>query len=52
MENNIVRVSLWGQTVGEIYWDEKRKQSLPSIRKLGKLSLVRDFFLMNTNTIF
>jgi len=27
MENNIVRVSLWGQTVGEIYWDEKRKQS-------------------------
>ena len=27
MENNIVKVSLWGQTVGEIYWDEKRKQS-------------------------
>ena len=27
MENNIVKVSLWGQTVGEIYWDEKRRQS-------------------------
>ncbi len=27
MENNIVKVCLWGQTVGEIYWDEKRKLS-------------------------
>lgn len=27
MENNIVKVSLWGQTVGELYWDEKRKQA-------------------------
>ena len=33
MENNIVKVCLWGQTVGEIYWDERRKQSCFSFSK-------------------
>ncbi len=28
MENNIVRVMLWGQEVGSLYWDARRKRSV------------------------
>ncbi len=38
MENNIVKVSLWGQTVGEIYWDEKRNQSCFLANSFGLVS--------------
>jgi len=28
MQNNIVRVMLWGQEVGSLYWDERRKRAV------------------------
>ncbi len=28
MQNNIVRVILWGQEVGSLYWDDRRKRSV------------------------
>ena len=28
MKNNIVKVMLWGQEVGSLYWDERRKRSV------------------------
>jgi len=28
MQNNIVRVILWGQEVGSLYWDERRKRAV------------------------
>lgn len=28
MENNIVRVTLWGKEVGSLFWDERRKRSV------------------------
>ena len=28
MQNNIVRIMLWGQEVGSIFWDERRKRSV------------------------
>ena len=41
MENNIVKVSLWGQTVGEIYWDEKRKRNMQRDIEVREQSLLR-----------
>ena len=28
MQNNIVRIMLWGQEVGSLYWDDRRKRSV------------------------
>lgn len=28
MKNNIVKVKLWGQEVGSLYWDDHRKRSV------------------------
>lgn len=28
MQNNIVRIMLWGKEVGSLYWDDRRKQSV------------------------
>ena len=28
MQNNIVRIMLWGQEVGSLFWDERRKRSV------------------------
>ena len=28
MQSNIVRVMLWGQEVGSLYWDERRKRAV------------------------